>query len=659
MALSLLIICFGLQHTNAQPNQTVCTAACLGGGGSTICYGPFPANTEVKWKPCGASEDNPQWWAFTASKTAQTIKFDIVATNCTVGDGVEVALWEGDDCDSLKAVGTCFVGLKGSIQADILPYRNYYLQIDGVKGDRCNVNFTYPVSQILTKWEAPIIDGPNQICVGSSVEYTATMNGFVPPEMTWTVAPSATLATNYTKVPPLPAHKVKVTFNNPGTYQMCARGKSRCVPSGNQGCKSVEVFALPDVNDDLTLCAEESPYKYYNIQVKADEAMVVASAQYGIFPNLTGTATPSCFYINLPSIGGIINKVFPYTITPSGCKGKINLQLNTAPLHIIKLGNFAICEGDSIKIVGQERDCTNAGSQIQSIKVIVPGAYPNCDTTYTYKLFCLKINPSIMPIASLYPTHTSDTLRTSAIVFPLNNFTNTGTITYKWNTGSTDSKLFVSKPGTYTVSVTYTYRINELPNTLQNPLIKTCTKAISYTVTSAPIGAIDYKCSKIKPYNYTAIVTFSGGNPPFYANNKIIKQKYFSIPNIPNGQSFTQTFKDNNGQLFTVKGSKTCTGKYLQAQDKPTETEDETMESAPNIEILDNKIVNLNEDWRIENVTIYNLQGQLLCAFDNVENLDLQACMAQYPTSMYIIKTTLISEKGEKRMVVKKLSVGN
>ncbi len=40
LALSLLIICFSLQHTIAQTNQTVCKATCLGPTGAIICYGP-------------------------------------------------------------------------------------------------------------------------------------------------------------------------------------------------------------------------------------------------------------------------------------------------------------------------------------------------------------------------------------------------------------------------------------------------------------------------------------------------------------------------------------------------------------------------------------------------------------------------------------------
>ncbi len=73
------------------------------------------------------------------------------------------------------------------------------------------------------------------------------------------------------------------------------------------------------------------------------------------------------------------------------------------------------------------------------------------------------------------------------------------------------------------------------------------------------------------------------------------------------------------------------------------------------LDILNNKIINQNEDWHIENITIYNLQGQRLCGFEQTENLDLEACMSQYPSSIYIIKTLMLSENGEKRMIVKKM----
>ncbi len=476
-----VIICFLLVGTNsisAQTNTVACKAACLGQSGSVNVALSPPQTSPNQWLPCGGgtTEDNPLWWAFTVPPGVTSVAFNITASNCQNNSGIQSSVWTGDDCAALSFIGTCVTGFGGVTTADVEPCKTYLLQIDGIAGDRCTINFTYPPSQILTKWDAPTIDGPDQVCAGSSADFTATINGCSPPEMTWT-AVGATITPTSTKVPPLPAHKVKATFNNPGTYQVCAKGKSRCVPNGTQGCKTVVAFTLPDVSDNLQLCFEEMPYKYCNIQVKADEAM--ASLQP--IP-ITGTASPSC--VTIAAGSGMSIKNIPYTIAPSGCKGKIILNLDVVPLQTIQLGNFAICEGDNITLAGKKLTCADASTKIQSVKVVVPGGYPNCDTTYNFKLFCLKINPLITPIAPLDCVHTSDMLDASgSTASPLNNASNTGVLTYKWNTGATTPKILVNTPGTYTVSVTYTYTITELPNNIGTPLVATCMKAASFIVT--------------------------------------------------------------------------------------------------------------------------------------------------------------------------------
>jgi hypothetical protein len=473
---------------SAQTNTTACKATCLGPSGSVNANGP-PLTSPNQWLPCGGgtSEDNPLWWAFTVPPGVTTVSFNVTASNCSSGSGIQSSVWTGDDCAALSFIGTCVTGFGGLTTADVEPCKTYLFQIDGIAGDRCAINFTYPPSQILTKWDAPTIDGPDQVCAGSSGDFTATINGCAPPEMTWSVSPAATLTPTSTKVPPLPAHKVKVTFNNPGTYQVCARGKSRCVPTGTQGCKSVVVFTLPDVDDELQLCFEEMPYNYCNIQVKADEAMAAASVQYGITPNITGAATPSCTKVSAPS--GMTTKVIPYSVAPSGCKGKINLKLDVVPLQSIDLGNFFVCDGDDITIAGKKLTCADAKPTIQTAKVIVPGGYPFCDTTYRYKLFCLKITPQIKPVAPLDCVHTSDILDASmSTVSPLNTASNTGTVSYKWNTNATTPTIPVTMPGTYTVTVTYIYTITDLPNNPANPLIATCSKSASFTVTGNAAG---------------------------------------------------------------------------------------------------------------------------------------------------------------------------
>jgi hypothetical protein len=651
--ISLICILFLGTSTTilAQTNTVACKATCLGTAGSVKASGP-PQTSPNQWLPCdgGTTEDNPLWWAFTVSPGVTSVSFNVTASNCTNNSGIQASIWTGDDCAALSFIGTCITGFEGIATANVEPCKTYLLQIDGIAGDRCAISFTYTPSQILTKWDAPIIDGPEQICLGSSAEYTATVNGCAPPEMTWTTTPTAAVSSTSTKAPPLPAHKVKVTFNNPGTYQVCAKGKSRCAPTGTIGCKTVYVFDLPDVNDSLKLCFDQLPYNYCNIQLKTNEAMLAAAVQYGISPNIISTATPSCLKITAPA--GVVTKTIPYSVTPSGCKGKINLKLDITPTVSKNLGNFYFCDKDSIVVCGKSYKMTSKDSTYK-LKCSGPAAVMCSDTTV---IFTIKGKGWSFPNPTFSMSNQAAQVGKVSALYKI--VTAPSNLSTTWSIEpQTAGKIIAAykdsvriewlNPGSQLICATLSNKCDSK---------KFCFPVKILGLNNEPQGTVTYsKCSKKKPYTYTAKFNLTGGTPPYFVNGKQLVVPVYLRLYVPSGQAFTQTFKDSNGQSFTVTGFKVCDGTNLQIQDKDIEIQEELTESSPNIEFLDNKIVNQNEDWRIENVTIFNLQGQRLCSFEMTENLDLQACMSQYPSSIYIIKTLMVSEKGDKQTIVKKM----
>ncbi|MBK9336157.1 MAG: SprB repeat-containing protein [Lewinellaceae bacterium] len=86
---------------------------------------------------CGTVE-NEQWLGFVA--TASSVTITATPSNCTIGNGVQLALYPNCTSNSIA----CNIGLNGggntpvSITASVVPGTNYYLLVDGYAGDQCN-----------------------------------------------------------------------------------------------------------------------------------------------------------------------------------------------------------------------------------------------------------------------------------------------------------------------------------------------------------------------------------------------------------------------------------------------------------------------------------------------------------------------------------------
>ena len=125
---------------------------------------------------CGSFE-NEQWIAFDACWC--NISIEVTAENCTLGQGIEVQLY--DSCDPFSSISDCqtiddgtseFLSSNGnsSIQCD--QGSRYTLLLDGIGGDICEY-----IIQI-TELPAPppmiledTIYGPNHVCFGDTVTY--------------------------------------------------------------------------------------------------------------------------------------------------------------------------------------------------------------------------------------------------------------------------------------------------------------------------------------------------------------------------------------------------------------------------------------------------------------------------------------------------------
>jgi hypothetical protein len=157
----------------SQP-AVLCDLACIncnfnGYAGSTE---GFPAAPAVDF--CGTVE-NAQWLGFIAGESQAT--FTVTPSNCSAGDGVQVALY--GDCTAPPLA--CEKGEEGggllpvSISATLNPGSNYFLLVDGYAGDQCD--FTISVTPVSAVFEpalgaAGALTGPSEICPGATFQYS-------------------------------------------------------------------------------------------------------------------------------------------------------------------------------------------------------------------------------------------------------------------------------------------------------------------------------------------------------------------------------------------------------------------------------------------------------------------------------------------------------
>lgn len=252
-----------------QPPADDCSDACIycnfnGYSGSTSGYTPGIAPGF-----CGSIE-NEQWLGFIAGAGSAT--FTATPSNCTNGDGVQIALYAA--CGDTPVPNGCNGGNDGwgntpvSITPALTPGANYFLLIDGFGGDQCS--FTITVSPPSAVQAPPIgntignIQGPTLLCPGATATYT------VPPvtnagAYTWDV-PAGWLVNGQS--PPVTeiapgGNTVQITAGPTvgSSFQICVSAANSCYPDGPSKCKTVSVQNIPPtILPPVVICYEDAPY---------------------------------------------------------------------------------------------------------------------------------------------------------------------------------------------------------------------------------------------------------------------------------------------------------------------------------------------------------------------------------------------------------------
>lgn len=365
---------------------------------------------------CGTIE-NEQWLAFVAGGTTAT--FEAAPSNCSNGDGIQIALYQS--CDAGGPI-ECNGGAGGlgntpvSITTDkMVPGQLYYLVIDGFAGDQCDfiLDVTPPTATVPVN-VGPIgqVQGPSTVCPGGVFVFSVppvANTGFY----TWTAPAGATingLTNNETISAADGGHEVTVTFGQAGG-NVCARVGSVCQAGTNTACKPVTVQPIPPTTwPPITICYEDAPYYLPSLDI-------------------------------LVSTSGTYSQVFT---SFTGCDSVVRQQVIVKPPLFTNLGLRSVCRGGSFSVCGEFFDQPGQYSAICE-------SWQGCDSLVSFALTVLE------PFAFI--TATDKTITCTQPTITLNSAASSGIKTWKNAQGNpigTGNSLTVSDMGLYRLEVTQT-----------------------------------------------------------------------------------------------------------------------------------------------------------------------------------------------------------
>lgn len=359
---------------------------------------------------CGTIE-NEQWLGFIAGAAGAT--FTATASNCNIGNGVQIALYTSCSSNPIGCNGGSAggAGTPVSITTPLTPGVNYFLLIDGYAGDQCDFTITVqPPSAV----QAPnvgnvgVMSGPINACPGAVVTFQ------IPPVTgagvyEWN-APSDWLINGQSPPVSFPApggNVVQVTIGSgTGTQQICVQPRNSC-NDGNTVCRNVNVQPIPPtILPKVTVCAEDVPY----------------TLPWGDDVYNSGT----------------YEQTFP---SYQGCDSLVRQQVVVKSPILRFLPPQSLCAGNCYTVCG-EQYC-DGGNHSHTCE-----SYEGCDSVVTFSIILLD------PLADIIQNGTLSCANTS---IQLTSAPSPGTKVWKNPQGQvlgSGNSLTVTQAGTYILTVT-------------------------------------------------------------------------------------------------------------------------------------------------------------------------------------------------------------
>jgi hypothetical protein len=229
-----------------------CNQACI------ICdidgfTGRNDSNTQGQAPPdfCTSQVHHMQWIGFIAGTT--NLEIQITPSNCKLGNGLEVGLYESLDCQTFRRVSNCDTDIRPGEATSLINTvplivgQYYYFVMDGNGNDVCN--WTIKVLKGSTKVSpleiAPVINIPDEICQNSSFDIS-TPGVFGATYYRWTIDGV------YVK----DALSFTHSLEKAGVYNVCLDASNVC-DQAPQACKQITVKPSKTTDLQYELCFGE------------------------------------------------------------------------------------------------------------------------------------------------------------------------------------------------------------------------------------------------------------------------------------------------------------------------------------------------------------------------------------------------------------------
>lgn len=182
-----------------------------------------------------------QWVGFVAG--TPNVSFRVDVTGCTMGNSIELGVYETLDCTNFNLVSNCNTAMPvGSYNFSntqpLKPGCYYYIVIDGNGPASCSFNVTVTAGSTVAP-EPMItdpIEGKDQVCEGETVTYSVP-NVYGACDYNWEI-------TGGTVLGPTDQPTVTVLWDQPTYGEVCVTASNVC-NSSDRVCKSIYIHPTP------------------------------------------------------------------------------------------------------------------------------------------------------------------------------------------------------------------------------------------------------------------------------------------------------------------------------------------------------------------------------------------------------------------------------
>jgi gliding motility-associated-like protein len=519
----------------------------------------------------GWTLNNDEWFAFYAGTTQISIR--ITPSNCQPGNNNGQGLQGG----IYRACGPPWQSMDLQCQCTVNPFileannfivgQIYWIVLDGCGGSVCD--YEVEVISGSTVGAPPAapgpINGPITVCQGQGVNYSIAQ---VPAATiyTWSMTPSlGTIGSNN--------NNATITFNTPGTTELCVGVANACYPNDTLSCKTVTVIPTPTatISGGGIYCANSGDPVELTVTFTGDGPWEFIYRRNGVAqPPIQTSSNPYTFTVNQPGAYTLqsvrtVNGNCPGTVSGTATVTQVTLS----PTFSVTNANC----GQSNGAINTTPGGGNApyafewsnGASTEDLSNIPPGTYTvtitdnnGCTIVRDVTVQDILVNINITGTVVANTTCNGGNGSIDISVTP------NGTYTYEWSSGQTTQDISNLEPGTYTVTVTTGL---------------TCTGSASFTVNNNP-NAPQLSATTVQSTcdleNGSINLSVSGGVSPYTYQWDPGGQTTQDISNIPAGtyavtvtgaNGCTNTLEvtvDNNNPPFsilaTIVNNTTCNG---------------------------------------------------------------------------------------------------